>query len=40
MAEFLEGLRTGAGRDTPPLAPGTGGPARAREIATGVGQKP
>lgn len=40
MAAFLEGLRTGAGRDTPPLAPGTGGPARAREIATGVGQKP
>jgi nucleoside-diphosphate-sugar epimerase len=40
MAEFLEGLRTGAGRDTPPLAPGTGGPARAREITTGVGQKP
>ncbi|HEU5027728.1 MAG TPA: NAD-dependent epimerase/dehydratase family protein [Spirillospora sp.] len=40
MAEFLEGLRTGAGRDTPPLSPDAGGPARAREIATGVGRKP
>ncbi|KAB2359012.1 NAD-dependent epimerase/dehydratase family protein [Actinomadura montaniterrae] len=40
MAEFLEGLRTGAGRDTPPLSPGAGGPARAREIATGAGHKP
>ncbi len=30
----------GAGRDTPPLAPGTGGPARAREFATGVGRRP
>ncbi|MWA05973.1 NAD-dependent epimerase/dehydratase family protein [Actinomadura sp. LD22] len=40
MAEFLEGLRTGAGRDTPPLAPGAGGPTRAREIATGAGRKP
>ncbi|MBO2460877.1 NAD-dependent epimerase/dehydratase family protein [Actinomadura violacea] len=40
MADFLEGLRTGAGRDTPPLAPGAGGPARAREFATGAGHKP
>ncbi|WP_067803487.1 NAD-dependent epimerase/dehydratase family protein [Actinomadura formosensis] len=40
FTEFLEGLRAGAGRDTPPLAPGTGGPGRAREFATGVGRKP
>jgi nucleoside-diphosphate-sugar epimerase len=40
FAEFLEGLRAGSGRDTPPLAPGTGGPARAREFATGAGRKP
>jgi hypothetical protein len=40
MGRFLEGLRTGAGRDTPPLSPDAGGPARAREVATGVGQKP
>lgn len=40
LLEFLEGLRTGAGRDTPPLAPGTGGPMRVREFATGVGRRP
>ncbi|SFO75871.1 Nucleoside-diphosphate-sugar epimerase [Actinomadura madurae] len=40
ITEFLEGLRTGAGRDTPPLSPGTGGPMRAREFSTGVGRKP
>ncbi|OLT19415.1 NAD-dependent epimerase [Actinomadura sp. CNU-125] len=40
LLEFLEGLRTGAGRDTPPLAPGTGGPMRAREFVTGVGRRP
>ncbi|MFB4310242.1 NAD-dependent epimerase/dehydratase family protein [Actinomadura sp. GTD37] len=40
FSEFLEGLRTGAGRATPPLAPGTGGPARAREFATGIGRRP
>ncbi|WP_243711469.1 NAD-dependent epimerase/dehydratase family protein [Actinomadura sp. KC216] len=40
ITEFLDGLRTGAGRDTPPLSPGTGGPARAREFVTGIGRKP
>ncbi|MBE1536323.1 NAD-dependent epimerase/dehydratase family protein [Actinomadura algeriensis] len=40
LLEFLEGLRTGAGRDTPPLAPGTGGPMRVREFATGIGRRP
>ncbi|TDC75507.1 NAD-dependent epimerase/dehydratase family protein [Actinomadura sp. 7K507] len=40
IEEFLEGLRTGAGRDTPPLSPGTGGPGRVREFATGIGRKP
>ncbi|GAA2148472.1 NAD-dependent epimerase/dehydratase family protein [Actinomadura napierensis] len=40
MAAFLEGLRTGAGRDTPPLSPDAGGPARVHEITTGVGRRP
>jgi len=33
----LEGLRTGAGLDTPPLSPKTSGPFRIRELLTGVG---
>ncbi|TDC40498.1 NAD-dependent epimerase/dehydratase family protein [Actinomadura sp. KC345] len=40
IEEFLEGLRAGAGRDTPPLSPGTGGPGRVREFATGIGRRP
>ncbi|RAY16386.1 NAD-dependent epimerase [Actinomadura craniellae] len=40
MREFLEGLREGAGLDTPPLAPETGGPLRIREMLTGVGRRP
>jgi UDP-glucose 4-epimerase len=40
MREFLEGLRAGAGMDTPPLSPGSSGPLRARELGTGVGQRP
>ncbi|RFS83860.1 NAD-dependent epimerase/dehydratase family protein [Actinomadura spongiicola] len=40
ITEFLEGLRTGAGRGTPPLSPGTGGPGRVGEFATGVGRRP
>jgi UDP-glucose 4-epimerase len=40
MREFLEGLRGGAGMDTPPLAADAGGPGRVREIATGVGERP
>jgi UDP-glucose 4-epimerase len=37
LLDLLEGLRTGAGLDTPPLSPKTGGPFRIREIHTGVG---
>ena len=37
--EILAGIREGAGLETPPLAPGTGGPARAREILSGVGER-
>ena len=37
LLEMLEGLRTGAGLDTPPLSPKTGGPFRIREFLTGVG---
>ena len=37
LLDLLEGFRTGAGLDTPPLSPKTGGPFRIREILTGVG---
>ena len=37
LLDLLEGLRTGAGLETPPLSPKTGGPFRIREILTGVG---
>jgi len=37
LLDLLEGLRTGAGLDTPPLSPRTSGPFRVREIFTGVG---
>ena len=37
LSELLEGLRDGADYPTPPLASGSGGPARLREILTGVG---
>jgi nucleoside-diphosphate-sugar epimerase len=39
LAELLEGLRDRAGGDTPPLADDAGGPARVREITTGVGAR-
>ena len=39
LLELMEGVREGAGIGTPPLDPKTGGPLRAREIATGVGQR-
>jgi UDP-glucose 4-epimerase len=39
LLELLDGLRRSAGEDTPPLAPGTGGPARLRELLTGVGAR-
>jgi len=35
--ELLAGIREGSGFPTPPLAESTSGPARARELATGVG---
>ncbi len=37
LLELLEGMREGAGTPTPPLDPGTSGPARVRELLTGVG---
>jgi nucleoside-diphosphate-sugar epimerase len=37
---FLDGLRAGAGKHTPPLAPDTGGPLRLREFLTGIGRRP
>ncbi len=37
LLDLLEGLRTRAGLDTPPLSRETGGPFRIREIMTGVG---
>jgi hypothetical protein len=40
LREFLRGLREGAGMETPPLSPGTGGPMRVRELATGAGRRP
>ena len=40
IAAVLDGLRAGAGMDTPPLAPDAGGPLRVREFLTGVGRRP
>ncbi|GGL50898.1 NAD-dependent epimerase/dehydratase family protein [Planomonospora parontospora] len=40
LRAVLEGLRTASGMDTPPLSPKTGGPARAGELATGIGTRP
>jgi nucleoside-diphosphate-sugar epimerase len=37
--ELFDGLRERAGHPTPPLDAGAGGPARLREIATGVGRR-
>src|SRR4051812_10182999 len=37
LLALLEGLRTGAGAETPPLDPRTGGPLRVREVLSGVG---
>jgi nucleoside-diphosphate-sugar epimerase len=38
LLDLLAGMRDRAGEHTPPLDPGTGGPARIREVLTGVGQ--
>jgi UDP-glucose 4-epimerase len=39
LRELLDGIREGAGDATPPLAPGTSGPLRLREFATGIGRR-
>jgi UDP-glucose 4-epimerase len=39
LLELLGGLHDRAGAETPPLARGTSGPARVRELATGVGRR-
>ena len=39
LLDLLEGIRHGAGLDTPPLEPGGAGPLRSRELASGVGAR-
>jgi UDP-glucose 4-epimerase len=39
LLELVEGIRRGEGLETPPLSPESGGPARARELASGVGSR-
>jgi nucleoside-diphosphate-sugar epimerase len=39
LEDLLDGLREGRGLATPPLDPGSGGPARIRELITGVGAR-
>jgi UDP-glucose 4-epimerase len=39
LLELLDGMREGAGIDTPPLDPGGSGPLRVREFASGVGAR-
>ena len=38
LLELIEGMRDGAGDDTPPLSRDTTAPARVREVLTGVGR--
>jgi len=38
LGDLLQGMRHAEGGSTPPLDPSAGGPMRAREVATGVGQ--
>jgi UDP-glucose 4-epimerase len=38
LVELIDGMRDGAGEDTPPLSPQTSAPARVREVLTGVGR--
>jgi hypothetical protein len=40
LAELIDGIRRGADYPTPPLARATTGPARVRELLTGVGRRP
>jgi nucleoside-diphosphate-sugar epimerase len=37
VLDLLDGLRAGAGAPTPPLDPAESGPARSREVLSGVG---
>jgi nucleoside-diphosphate-sugar epimerase len=39
LLDLVEGIREGAGLDTPPLEAGGSGPLRVREFATGVGRR-
>ena len=39
LSDLLGGIRDGVDFDTPPLARGTGGPLRLRELATGIGRR-
>ncbi|HYP48827.1 MAG TPA: NAD-dependent epimerase/dehydratase family protein [Thermoleophilaceae bacterium] len=39
LDDLLQGMREGAGLDTPPLEPGNAGPARVREFLSGVGAR-
>lgn len=39
LLELLEGIRSGAGTDTPPLDPASSGPLRVRELITGLGRR-
>ena len=39
LSQLLEGMRQGAGMDTPPLEPGSAGPLRLRELLSGVGAR-
>jgi nucleoside-diphosphate-sugar epimerase len=39
LVEVVEGMRDSAGAATPPLDPASSGPARVRELATGVGAR-
>lgn len=39
LSELIEGMRDGAGCDTPPLDADAGGPFRVRELLTGIGRR-
>lgn len=39
LQELVAGFRDGAGKETPPLAPDSGGPLRSQEIASGLGER-
>ena len=40
LGDLFEGIREGAGLETPPLSPRTSGRFRSQELKTGVGEKP